>query len=157
MNWTLAQLASEYKRRGVPCPIQDACGDGRSHSKYYAQQVTIDGHRFASGAEAQHYQALKVAADQGWITDLVLQPRFVLQPKVKLPSGKTQRAVVYVGDFRFMRDGKDIVVDVKAATGRLKLRDGRSFDPLHPMFRLKQKLFRVKYPEIDLQIWGKDR
>jgi len=143
MSWTLAQLAAEYKRRGMPCPIQDACGDGRRQHKHHAQPVTIDGHRFASTLEARHYQTLKIANEKGWITGLELQPRFVLQEKLKLPSGKAQRAIVYVGDFRFTQDGRDTVVDSKGQ--------------LLPMFLLKQKLFRVKYPEIDLQIWGKDR
>ena len=157
MSWSTAQVAEVYKGRGVPCPVQAACGDGRKPHKYHAQPVMIDGHRFDSSLEARHYFSLKIAQEQGWITDLELQPRFILQPKLKLPSGATQRAITYVADFRFKQDGRDVVVDVKAATHRIKLANGRSFDPLGPMFRIKQKLLKVKYPEIDLQIWGKEK
>jgi len=143
MNWSTAQVADVYKRRGDPCPVQTACGDGLKPHKYHAQPVTIDDHRFDSILEARHYQALKILAEKGRISNLELQPRFVLQPKFKLPSGRTQRAIVFKGDFRFTENGRDTVVDSKG------------FET--PMFRLKQKLFRVKYPEIDLQIWGKEK
>ena len=143
MNWTTAQVVEVYKQRGEPCPVQQACGDGRKQHKYHAQPVTIDGHRFDSTLEAQHYQSLKIAAEKGWITDLELQPRFVLQEKLKLPSGATQRAIVFKADFRFKQDGKVVVVDSKGMET--------------PMFKIKQKLFRLKYPEIDLQIWGKEK
>jgi hypothetical protein len=141
-NWNTSELADVYKRRGVPCPIQDACGDGRKQHKYHAQPVTIDGHRFDSTLEARHFQALKIAAEKGWISDLELQPQFVLQEKLRLPSGKIQRAIVFKGDFRFKRDGLDICVDSKG------------FET--PMFKIKRKLFRVKYPDVHLQVWGKE-
>ena len=156
MNWSTAQLAEVYKQRGEACPVQTACGDGRKQHKYHAQPVTIDGHRFASGLEARHYQSLKIAAEKGWITDLELQPRFILQEKLKLPSGATQRSIFYVADFRFKQDGRDVIVDVKAGDHPIKLPNGRIYDPRTPMFKLKQKLFRLKYPEIDLQIWGRE-
>ena len=143
MNWSTKDLAEVYKRRGVPCPVQDACGDGRKPHKYHAQPVTISGHRFDSTLEARHFQSLQIAAEQGWITDLELQPRFVLQEKLRLPSGRTQRAIIFKGDFRFKQEGRDIVVDSKGFNT--------------PMARIKHKLFRLKYPEIDLQIWGKEK
>lgn len=144
MSWTTAQVVEVYKRHGIPCAVQQACGDGRKLYKYHNQPVTIDGHRFDSTLEARHYQTLKIAAENGWISNLELQPRFVLQPKLTLPNGKTQRAIVYVGDFRFTRkDGQDTVVDSKGI--------------LLPTFLLKLKMFRSQYPLIDLQIWGKER
>ncbi len=138
-NWSTKDLAAVYKQRGVPCPIQDACGDGRRGHKYHAQPVTIDGHRFPSGLEARHYVTLKLAQEQGWITNLVLQPRFVLQEKLKLPSGATQRAIVYVADFQFVRDGVTVTVDVKGVE--------------NPVFRMKRKMFTLKYPELTLEVW----
>ena len=142
MNWSTKDLAEVYKRRGEPCPIQQACGDGSKPHKYHAQPVTIDGHRFDSALEGRHYASLRIAQEQGWITDLELQPRFVLQEKLKLPSGKTQRAIFYKADFQFVRvgDARKIVVDVKGFPT--------------PLFRIKEKLFRLKYPEVELEIWG---
>jgi hypothetical protein len=142
LNWSTAQLVDAYKRQGIPCAIQQACGDGRKPHKYHAEPVTIDGHRFDSKLEARHYYTLKIAAEKGWISDLTLQPKFVLQPKMKLASGKTQRAIVYKGDFQFVRDGKTVVVDVKSEPTKTAA------------FRIKWKMVQALHPEIQWETWG---
>jgi hypothetical protein len=119
-------------------PIQTACGDGRP-SKYNAQRVQVDGRWFASKAEARGYQVLKILEAAGKITNLKLQPRYVLQAGFRDGDGKWVRSVTYVADFEFMRDGKRVAVDVKGVQT--------------PAFRIKAKLFATRYPEIALEIW----
>lgn len=88
-------------------------------NKYRAQPVEIDGHRFASTAEARRYTELKALLAAGEITDLELQPAFhividgrpVRIPSKGYPNG---RAVRYLADFRYRtRDGRVVVEDVK--------------------------------------------
>jgi hypothetical protein len=143
-HWNTAQVAEAYCRQGLQMPqaIAAACGDGEPTNKFGVapkENRTVNGITFASAREAEHYQCLKLAQQRGWIADLELQPRFLLQPRLKLPSGKTQRSIVYVADFRFVRNGKIVVVDVKGMET--------------PVFRMKRKMFNLKYPNIALEIW----
>ena len=93
----------------------------RPRSKYRNVPVTLDGHRFASKAEARRYSELKLLSTAGIITELALQPRYPL-----VIEG--QRIATYVGDFRYRRDGRTIVEDVKSPASRT------------PVYRLKAKL-----------------
>ena len=79
----------------------------RSRTKYGARPVTIDGHRFASQAEARRYTVLRARLAAGEIFDLELQPRFPIvvdARPVRFKGGG--RAMVYVADFRY-REGEE--------------------------------------------------
>ena len=73
----------------------------------------------------------------GEISDLELQPRFLLQESFK-KNGKTYRKIDYVADFKYIENGKTIVEDVK----------GLQTD----VFKIKHKLFEKKYPKLELRI-----
>jgi hypothetical protein len=103
------------------------------------EERTADGIVFASKREMDVYQALKIAQHVGMIHGLKLQPRYVVQPKMTLPDGTKQRAIVYVLDFQFERDGKTVVVDVKGMETEV--------------WKLKAKMFRAKYPELTFEVW----
>lgn len=137
-GWTTRDVAEAYRRQGSPAPIQTECGDGRPH-KYGATRVHLDGQVFASKAEARGYQVLKVLEAAGQITNLKLQPRYVLQAGFRDSGGKWVRSVTYVADFEFLRDGKRVAVDVKGMETAA--------------FRLKAKLFAARYPAIQFEIW----
>jgi predicted component of type VI protein secretion system len=81
-------------------------------NKYNATEVVVDGVKFDSKAEAARYLRLKSELDRGLISDLVLQPKFVLMPKFRY-EGKAIREMAYVADFQYMRDGVTVVEDVK--------------------------------------------
>jgi hypothetical protein len=147
MNWSTAQLTEVYRRRGEPAPIAAACGDGK-RQKYNVspkEDRTVDGIVFDSKREAHHYLALKIAERAGVIYCLKLQPRFLLQPPWKLPTGKTQKRISYVADFQFIRTDPTgaleeiVVVDVKGVETEA--------------YRIKAKIFRAKYPEMVLEVW----
>jgi hypothetical protein len=106
--------------------------------KYNAQKTEVDGIRFDSKKEAKEYQSLKLLERVGAIADLQLQPAFELQAAYVDSSGRRQRAIVYVADFSYIQEGRRIVVDVKGVQT--------------PVFKLKAKLFREKYPELQLLI-----
>lgn len=104
-------------------------------NKYNAKKTTVDGIVFASKAEAKRYGELKLLERAGLIRGLRLHPRFVLQEK-----NGADRAIVYVADFSYLENagGKTVVEDVKGAQTTV--------------FRMKAKLFRAKYPHIELRI-----
>lgn len=87
-------------------------------SKYRNRQTVVDGIRFDSAKEARRYGELKAAETAGLISDLELQPEFlleiggrpVLQKSRGYPNG---RRVKYVADFRYTRDGIAVIEDVK--------------------------------------------
>lgn len=84
-------------------------------SKYGAVKTQIDGHVFASKAEARRYAQLKELDRIGEIDSLELQPRYELAPGVKFSdASRATPALRYVGDFRY-RDhlGRLVVEDVK--------------------------------------------
>lgn len=99
--------------------------------KYHATKTTVDGITFSSRAEASRYIALKAAVALGTITDLVLQPRFVLQPGFG-PKGGKIRAIEYVADFQYKdKEGRSIVEDVKGMKTEA--------------YNIKRKIFLYKY------------
>lgn len=106
--------------------------------KYHARKTTIDGITFDSNKEAKRYELLKGMQENGKITNLVLQPKFELQPHFK-KYGKTIRAINYVADFQYFSvlEQKLIVEDVK----------GFRTD----VYLIKKKLFDYNYPDLELR------
>ena len=103
-----------------------------ARSKYYSKKVIIDGIKFDSKKEAEHYQKLKILLKQGIIKDLELQKEYLLQDKFKI-NGKTRRKITYRADFSYVscEDGRLHVVDVKGFKTEL--------------YKLKKKLSEYKY------------
>ncbi len=141
MSWTTAQANAALKRAGVSDHLAQACGEPAKRSKHGNVPTWVDGIRFMSKLEARHYAVLKIMEARGSIAELKLQPRYELQAKFTDSCGKTHRAVVYVADFSFIRDGLHIVIDSKGTET--------------PMFRVKLKLFTMRYPALTLERWTK--
>ena len=93
---------------------------GREH-KYNAVRVKIDGHNFASKAEAARYLVLKELQSAGEIKNLWLQPKFTF------PMGFS-----YIPDFEYECGGRLVIEDVKGMET--------------PEFKLKAKCFAYFYP-----------
>ena len=86
-------------------------------SKYSSRRCQIQGEfgdviKFDSVMERKRYILLRQYEQAGVIRALELQPRFTLLEKFE-SNGIKHRAIIYVADFRFFMDGKDIVEDVK--------------------------------------------
>lgn len=114
----------------------------RGGSKYGAVKTEVGGKVFASKAEAKRYAELLLLVRAKRIRDLECQPRFcVLQGFTDL-NGTKYRPVVYVGDFRYTDDrGVTVVEDVKG------------FETA--VFKLKEKMFRHVFPDIDFRVLGR--
>ena len=81
-------------------------------NKYRNEKIQIDRYVFDSKAEGKRYRELALLERAGEITELKLQPRFLLQESFK-KNGKTYRKIEYVGDFMYLQNGKYIVEDIK--------------------------------------------
>lgn len=110
--------------------------------KYHNIKISVDGIKFDSKLEAERYEQLKILERAGVIRDLELQPEYELIPSFK-KDGKTWRKTVYKADFRYILCENNIIIieDVKGSTAVIT-----------DVFRLKQKLFEYKYPELTIKI-----
>lgn len=106
-------------------------------NKYNNKKVQVDMYVFDSIRESQRYKELKLLERAGEISNLELQPKFLLQESFK-KNGKTYKAINYIADFMYEEKGKVIVEDVK----------GIQTD----VFKLKHKLFEHEYPQYELKI-----
>jgi hypothetical protein len=114
--------------------------------KYNAQGKRVDGHWFASSAEATRYEQLKLMKDQGKIDNLVMQPSYQI-----VHAGKP--ITTYRADFRYVvlnelgRSESVIVEDVKGM--------------ITDVYVIKKKLVEAQYnltineiPSRDVDKWA---
>lgn len=101
-------------------------------NKYRNKKITIDGHTFPSMKEANRYCELKILEKAGKISELELQPVFIICPAVKW-NGKKLTARKYISDFMYTENGKKVVEDSKGFRNKTYL--------------LKRSLFLTQYPE----------
>ena len=104
-----------------------------AYNKYGNVKIKVDGHTFDSKKEADRYYELKLMQRAGMITDLELQPEYILQEGFK-KGGKTWRPIIYRADFRYKDERGNVVVE-----------DVKGFRTKE--FEIKQKLFEYKYEE----------
>lgn len=89
-----------------------------------------DGKWFASMAERDRYEELRLLEKAGKIGDLTTQPRFPVQIN-------TFRICTYIGDFMYTEGNQWVVEDVKSEPTKT------------PVYRLKRKLFLAYYPHYE--------
>ena len=99
-------------------------------SKYHSKKVAIDGHVFDSKKEADRYCELRLLERAGEISNLRLQPRYLLQPAFTC-DGNAYRKIEYVADFEYVENGRTVVEDVKGMRTEV--------------YKIKKKLFLMQY------------
>lgn len=88
-------------------------------NKYNAKKVVVNNINFDSQAEAEYYLFAKSLLNKGEISDLTLQPQFLLQDGYRVNTNTTKRgikkisSIKYTPDFMFVQDGKNVVIEVK--------------------------------------------
>ena len=75
-------------------------------NKYRNKKVIVDDYIFDSIQESKRYKELKLLLRAGEISNLQLQPRFLLQKGFK-KNGKTYRKVEYIADFMYCQGRQD--------------------------------------------------
>jgi hypothetical protein len=106
-------------------------------TKYGNKKVTIDGYRFDSQAEARRYSELRLLANAGEITCLVVHPSFTILPEFRY-RGKLVRPIKYFADFAYVEHGRDVVEDVKGIQTEA--------------FKIKWKFMMSEFPNTDWRI-----
>lgn len=81
--------------------------------KYGNRKIIRDGIEFDSIKECQRYCELKLLQRAGAISDLKMQVPFELIPAQRIDGKVVERAVNYIADFVYQRDGKEVVEDTK--------------------------------------------
>jgi hypothetical protein len=97
---------------------------------------TMDGITFASKAEMLRYFELKLMERSGIISQLELQPEYVLQEAFAY-RGERFRSITYRADFRYHDNTthRNVVEDVKGMYTEV--------------YKLKKKLLLKRYPDIN--------
>ena len=115
---------AEQKKQGKYGAVRDErlAEDGKTQLK------------FASKAEARRYDTLMLLLKGGAISDLRLQPQYTLREAYTTPDGERIRAIRYIADFSYEKDGKLVVEDVKGG----KATQTR-------VYGIKKKLMREKF------------
>ena len=107
-------------------------------SKIAKDKRTVNGHAFSSDLEYKYYIYLLAQQEQGIVSDIILQPKFILQEAYE-KYGKKIRKIEYISDFEVHYSNGDIIIyDTKGMTT--------------PEFILKQKIFDYKYPDQILKV-----
>lgn len=118
------------RSRGARAPAQmrdQPVQHNTERRKYSNVKVQDGGATFDSKAEHRRWQYLVTLERAGSIRDLERQVPYELIPAQMAPSGKKERATLYMADFRYVdATGRVVVEDVKGA--------------VTPEFRLKRKL-----------------
>ena len=117
----------------------------KQSNKLSNERTEIDGYSFDSKAEARRYQELLLLEAAGQIEDLTLQPVYELQPAFRDAQGRKHRAITYIADFRYIE-----VIDPQSIQGRTVVEDTKGMRT--DVFKLKEKLFRFRYPDIDFRV-----
>lgn len=101
-------------------------------NKYHAKKTN----GFDSNKEYKRYCQLKAWQDQGIISGLETQKRFILVEKFTY-RGLKMNAVSWIADFYYFNGQEWVAEDVKSPVTRKK-----------PEYVIKKKLFMIKYPDI---------
>lgn len=83
-----------------------------NRSKYSAKKVVVDGRSYDSKAEATRARSLILEERAGFIAALRFQVVYELAPSVVI-AGRKRPPLRYVADFVYIRDGIEVVEDVK--------------------------------------------
>lgn len=143
------------------CPATDAIP--KKPPKYHNHRVYVyrdglvcqeklDGHgglkeRFDSVKEYNRWNELLLMERAGVISNLQRQTPLIIQPPFRDKDGKRHRAIVYRADATYIKNGVEIVEDVKGFDNRkAKYRTTEAFN-------IKWKLLQRLYPSKTFKIY----
>lgn len=143
---TTKQAAQIYKQLGIEAPA-DIAVPNAEYVKNTRRKI-VDNIGFRSTLEATAYQILQGWQMAGAISNLKLQPVFIIQAKFRR-DGKTIRAIKYTPDFSFVSEshpswakGERVIIEAK----------GFRTQP----YLMRRKLFLCKYPDLRYEEWTRE-
>jgi hypothetical protein len=109
-------------------------------SKYGAKKTLVDGTWFDSKAEAKRYKELMLLKRARVVTEVELQPSYVLMPGFRhKATGKRVQPITYKADFLVTyADGHQEIEDVKGVRTPVYLLKKKLFMNLHPDLYIKE-------------------
>ncbi len=137
MNWKKEQVDAVIKRLDAPEVQNDLA---KRRAKYGSKRTIVNGITFASAKEAKRYQELLLIEKAGWLKDLTLQPKFLLQEGFRDRDGKWIRPIYYIADFRYRNCGTGV-----SPCEPWTIEDAKGYKT--DTYRLKKKLFLKRRPE----------
>lgn len=108
--------------------------------KYHNKPTEVNGYRMDSRAETRRYEELNLTQLAGEIHGLDVHPTYEIIPAFTDNKGKKHQATFYEGDFVYIEHGTVVVEDVKSVATKTAV------------FKLKEKLFLMRYREIDFRV-----
>lgn len=120
----LARLSPAAQRQ-IYRKVAAEQGQKAAKRKYNNQPTERRGIKFDSRKEANRFEELMLLQEAGEIAELKLQPQFTLQESYVTTDGERIRAIRYVADFSYWRQGEFVVEDVKSkatATAQYKMK-----------------------------------
>lgn len=91
----------------------------RKKQKFGNKKVVLEGATFDSRKEARRYRELKILERAGEIRELQTQYAFVLAESVRFSNEPRKKpALRYIADFVYIKDGCQVVEDVKSKISR---------------------------------------
>lgn len=146
MGIDISRLGKDARAQVLAKLAVDQVRDAAKKTKYHNQPDTRGEIRFDSRKEAQRYDELMLLLKAGKIRDLKLQPQFTLQESFVTPDGERVRAIRYVADFSYERQGKPASCNVAGVTVWSKVvEDVKSSATRTAQYKIKRKMFREKY------------
>lgn len=111
---------------------------GKKALKYHNNKVVKNGIKYDSQKEYLRHLYLKTLEEEGKISELELQKKFLLQEEFTY-NGKKERPIYYIADFYYFDKKLNcyIAEDVKSEATRQD-----------KVYRLKKKMFEYQYPNI---------
>lgn len=105
-------------------------------NKHGNRPIVIDGIKFQSTKEGRRYLELKLLQKTGYISNLKLQPKFLICEALKKDpvTGRRAQARTYSADFQYIEKGVEVVEDVKGGSTKKD-----------PTYRLKRHIFLSLY------------
>lgn len=147
---TEAQARKVCQQAGAPLPAGMHAGNFEKVSN--TKRKIVDGIAFRSTLEADCYTLLRSWERAGAIRNLVCQPKYLLQPKMRV-DGKAVRAITYIADFSFLRNISHVMPTGHSWGYEPVVIDAKGFRM--PVYQIKKKLFLAKFPHIRLEEWDK--
>jgi len=130
-NLSQQLLISEFLEGEIRMKIEfDGADLKRRGNKFAARKVIVDGHEFASAAEARRYGELKLLQRAGVIKALGVHPMYPLTIN-GVTVGK------FTADFAYFEASRKIVEDVKGLVTEAASLRMRVFMALYPEHELK--------------------
>lgn len=135
--WIKVKPQKTIEERLPDIAVYEVRRDLRRKSKYWAEVTEIDDIDFASKWESLRYNELKLLEKAGEISDLSIQPEFLLQEWFEYNKKKYTR-IKYTADFKYLKEWNTKYTIEEFKWSRFQATKDKSYS-------LRKRMFLYKY------------